>query len=81
MNTPVDYLGRTIRPGDLVVYSWRRGSMMGLAQLNVSQVSEANIVGYNPVGRRVTLRNLYNVVVVERPQTTPKGLSDATLRP
>jgi len=78
MNTPVDYLGRIIRPGDLVVYPWRRGSMMGLAQLNVSQVGET-IVGYNPVGRRVTLRNLYNVVVVERPQTTPKGPSDATL--
>lgn len=71
MNAPTDYLSRTIRPGDFIVYPWRRGSSLGMAQMNVTQVNEASIVGYSPVGRRVTVKNLRNVVVVERPQTEP----------
>ena len=32
---PTDFLGREIRPGDLIVYPWRRGSAMGLNKLSV----------------------------------------------
>ena len=70
MNAPTDYLGRTIHPGDFVVYPWRRGSMMGMAQMNVTLVEENSITGYALTGRRVTVRKTHNVVVVERPQTT-----------
>ncbi len=71
MNAPTDYLGRTIRPGDLIVYPWRRGSAMGLTQMNVTQVESESVTGYSPIGRRVKIVNLHNAVVVERPQTEP----------
>ena len=29
---PTDFLGREIRPGDLIVYPWRRGSANGPEQ-------------------------------------------------
>lgn len=69
---PTDYMGREIRPGDFVVYPWRRGSQMGLNQLNVQLVTPESISGYSNTGRPVKVTNLKNVVVVERPQTTPE---------
>ena len=65
MNTPTDFLGRTIKAGDTIVYPWRRGSAMGMNKLNVTQVTDSNITGYSPSGRLLTLSNLKNVVVVE----------------
>jgi len=68
---PTDFQGREIRPGDLIVYPWRRGSAMGLNKLNVQMVTPEAISGYSNSGRPVKITNLKNVVVVEHPQTTP----------
>ena len=68
---PTDFLGREIRPGDLIVYPWRRGSQMGLNKLSVMQVTPASVGGYSNLGRPVKITKLRNVVVVEHPQTEP----------
>ena len=68
---PTDFLGRKIRPGDLIVYPWRRGSAMGLNKLSVMQVTPNSVGGYSNLGRLVTITNLKNVVVIERPQAEP----------
>jgi len=60
---PTDFLGREIRPGDLIVYPWRRGSAMGLNKLSVQQVTEQHVSGYSNLGRPVKITNLKNVVV------------------
>ena len=75
---PSDFLGREIRPGDLIVYPWRRKSAMGLNKMNVIRVTPDSVGGYSNTGRPVTITNLKNVVVVERPQTEPED-SHATL--
>jgi len=71
MKPATDFLNRTIRPGDTIVYAWRRGSQMGLRLLNVTQVTDLTITGYKTDGRLITLTALQNVVVVPRPQTVP----------
>ena len=65
---PTDFLGRKIRPGDLIVYPWRRGSAMGLNRLVVMQVTPDSVSGYSNLGRPVTIVNLKNVVVVPNPE-------------
>jgi hypothetical protein len=68
---PTDFFGRDIRPGDLIVYPWRRGSAMGLNKLNVIRVTPGAVGGYSSLGRPVKITSLKNVVVVQRPQTEP----------
>jgi len=63
MNVPTDFLGRTILPGDLIVYPWRRGSAMGMNKLSVTQVTDEYAIGHNNLGHRVKVTNLKNVVV------------------
>jgi len=62
--SPTDCLGREIRPGDLIVYPWRRGSAMGLNKLSVQRVTPEYVSGYSNLGRPVKVTNLRNVVVV-----------------
>jgi hypothetical protein len=62
---PTDFQGRAIRPGDLIVYPWRRGSAMGLNKMNVTQVTPDSVGGFSNTGRPVKITNLKNVVVVE----------------
>jgi len=66
---PRDFLGREIRPGDLIVYPWRRGSAMGLNKMSVQQVTPDSVGGYSNKGRPVKLTNLNNIVVVTLPET------------
>ena len=68
MKTPTDFLGREIRPGDLIVYPWRRKSAMGLNKMRVTEVTGTSVGGYSNTGRPVKVTNLKNTVVVERPQ-------------
>ena len=70
---PTDFLGREIRPGDMIVYPWRRGSAMGLNKMPAMQVTPQYIGGYSNLGYPVKVRNLKNIVVVERPQTEPEN--------
>ena len=70
---PTDFLGREIRPGDLIVYPWRRGSAMGLNKMTVMQVTPEYIGGYSNLGNSVRVRNMKNIVVVERPQAEPEN--------
>lgn len=70
---PTDFLDREIRPGDLIVYPWRRKSAMGLNKLSVMQVTDKSVSGYSNLGRPVKITNLKNVVVVNRPQTEPEN--------
>ena len=73
MSKLIDFMGRVIRAGDLIVYPWRRGSRMGLNKMNVTQVTDTSVGGYGNTGRPMKVTNLKNVVVVERPQTEPEN--------
>ncbi len=73
MTKLIDFLGRVIRVGDLIVYPWRRKSAMGLNKMNVTQVTDTSVGGYSNLGRPVKITNLKNVVVVERPQSEPEN--------
>jgi hypothetical protein len=73
MTKLIDFLGRVIRVGDLIVYPWRRKSAMGLNKINVTQVTDTSVGGYSNLGRPVKITNLKNVVVVERPQSEPEN--------
>ena len=70
---PTDFLGRAIRPGDLIVYPWRKGSAMGLRKMTALQVTPEYVGGSSSLGNPVKVRNLKNIVVVERPQTEPEN--------
>lgn len=64
-----DFIGREIKAGDTIAYPVRRGSEMWLNKLSVQQVSPGikgpQVGGLNSKGRRVTVTNLGNVVVVQ----------------
>jgi hypothetical protein len=60
-----DFIGRAIAAGDTVVYPVRRGSSMWLNKMNVTQVADDHITGFNSDGRRITVKNLNNTVVVQ----------------
>ena len=60
-----DFIGRAIAAGNTVVYPVRRGSSMWLNKLAVTQVDDDHITGFNGDGRRITVKNLNNCVVVE----------------
>jgi hypothetical protein len=64
MTPAVDFLGRTIEAGHVVVYPVRRGSDMWLNKLSVTQVSDDRITGYSPTGKLLTIQKLQNVVIV-----------------
>jgi hypothetical protein len=63
-----DYLGNVIKAGDTVVYPVRRGSSMWLNKLNVLAVQDTPrgtcLSGTNDTGRRISIYNLSNCVVV-----------------
>lgn len=60
-----DFMGREIVVGATIVYPVRRGSSMWMQKIKVTQVKPTAIGGYNGEGRRITLHNIANVVVVE----------------
>jgi hypothetical protein len=60
-----DFIGRAIAAGNTIVYPVRRGSKMWLNKLAVTQVDDDHITGFNSDGRRITVKNLKNCVVVE----------------
>ncbi len=64
MDSPTDFLGRTILAGDTLVYPVRRGSRMWLNQILVTKAEIDVIYGTSPEGRQVKLTNLKNTVVV-----------------
>lgn len=61
----LDFLGRKIAVGDYVVYPVRAKSKMWLNKIRVTQIGPEGIAGYNEVGRRVSVQNLGNTVVVQ----------------
>jgi len=64
-----DYAGHEIKAGQTVVYPVRRGSSMWLSEIKVTQVIPGlapTITGFNSTGRRVTVQNLGNVVIIDR---------------
>jgi hypothetical protein len=69
----LDYIGRPITASATVVYPVRRGSSMWMQKINVTQViggKTPTVIGFNSQGRKITLHNVANVVVVE-PLPTP----------
>ena len=69
---PIDFLGRDIKTGDLVVYPVRRGSSMWLKRVMVTGIETRGqgftLIGYDPVAtaqRRIHVCNLSNTIVVE----------------
>jgi hypothetical protein len=73
MTPAVDFIGRTIEAGHVVVYPVRRGSDMWLNKLSVSQVWDDHIVGYNSAGKLLTIKNVKNVVIVDKPTVAEAG--------
>ena len=68
-----DFLGREIEVGHTIVYPARRGSRMWMQKASVTGVVQHDrtqpplLVCLNPTGRRVTIQNLNNCVVVVPP--------------
>lgn len=63
-----DFIGRPITSGATVVYPVRRGSDMWMQRITVTQVIggvKPSLGGFNGEGRRITIHNIKNVVVVE----------------
>lgn len=66
----VDCVGREIKAGCTVLYPVRRTSAMWLSRMQVQQVVPGDgkrspyLQGFNGDGRRVSVHNLENVVVV-----------------
>ncbi len=64
----VDFLGHQIIAGNLIVYPVRRGSEMWMNKLRVEAIRDTprgkSVSGTNDSGRRITIRNLTNCVVV-----------------
>lgn len=59
-------MGRVILPGNTVCYPVRRKSEMWLTELRVQQVEDKPpcLTGFNNEGRRITIKNVGNCVVV-----------------
>jgi expansin (peptidoglycan-binding protein) len=64
MDSPTDFLGRTIAVDNNLVYPVRRGSRMWLNRIQVTKVECDAVYGNSPEGRGVKLTNLKNTVVV-----------------
>jgi len=65
----VDYAGHELKAGQIVVYPVRRGSSMWLSEIKVTQVVDGSapyIKGFNREGRPVTVKNLKNVVIIDK---------------
>ena len=64
-----DFLDKPITSGDLLIYPVRRGSHMWLSKLRVEATRETAkgqaVSGSNDAGRRVTVHNLKNCIVVK----------------
>ena len=58
MTPAVDFMGRTIEAGHVVVYPVRRGSDMWLNKLSVTEVTDDRITGYSPTGKLLTHQEL-----------------------
>lgn len=67
----IDLDGKEIKVGCRVAYPVRGGSKMWMNKLRVQQIVEhadgdgAYLCGYNEVGRRITVHNMKNVVLLE----------------
>lgn len=64
----LDYMGREITVGCTVVYPVRRGSLMWLSRIVVTQIVNGpspSLKGFKPNGRPVPIQNIGNVAVVE----------------
>ena len=65
-----DFLGYRIEVGHIVVYPVRRGSKMWMQKASVTEIVQHDrtqpplLVCLNPTGRRVTIQNLDNCVMV-----------------
>jgi len=72
MGGPFDFLGREIRPGDIIVYPWHwRGSIVRLNKLSVQKVTPEYVSGYNSLGRPIKVINFKNIVVIVRADGGP----------
>lgn len=61
-----DFTDQEIKVGMHLAYPVRRGSRMWLTRITVTQVSLDEIKGFNSIGRRVTVKNIKNCVIVQR---------------
>jgi len=74
MTPPVDFTGRTIEAGHVVVYPVRRTSDLRLHKLTVTKVWSDHIEGYSShTGNLLSIKNLQNVVIVDKPTVAEAG--------
>jgi hypothetical protein len=89
MITPKDSLNREIRVGDVLIYPGRSGSQMWLCHMTITSIEQlgtcCHVHGYNPTGRRVTVKKLENTISVPasavgpgKPAVTP-AVHDAAI--
>jgi len=64
MDPITDFIGTEIKAASQLVYPVRRGSQMWLTKITVTAVSADEIKGYNAIGRRITVKNIKNTIVV-----------------
>ena len=72
----LDFMGREITVGATVVYPVHRKSSMWLEKIKVASVGsdiEPFVTGYNSAGRKITIRNVANLVIVERMEESPRA--------
>ena len=71
-----DAFDTQIREGDQVCYAVRRGSDMSLKLVNVTNVTDVAVHGYNPqdpMQRSVTLKQSKTMVVLPQPEGEVAG--------
>jgi hypothetical protein len=66
MLTKLDFNGMPIKAPCTIVYPVRKGSKLGMRRMNVERITADRIIGFNPDGRRVSIQNWENCVVVYR---------------
>ncbi len=70
-----DFLGRTIRVRDILVYPHRRGSTLTLKKITVTSLSATTVHGTNDAGRNITISRTERSAVI--PQAPPSHLFNA----
>lgn len=59
-----DFMGREIKAGDTIIYPVRKGYTVLMKEMRATSITAEQISGFNPEGRKVTVKNVQNVAVV-----------------
>lgn len=60
-----DFRRQEIRVGQMLVYPVRRGSLMWLSEISVTDLGDGTVSGINSKGRRITLSRPNRSIIVD----------------